>query len=191
MGGITFKVIKKNQILVIAVSLMLVVAGYLNYQYDPNAVYDVELTGVIEDPGDAVYVNANDLNTNIDELKDVSVLNTSEDYFIQSKIDRTNAYAEQIEIYEKMIENASVSEEQKNIAQEQIKKINQERDAIIISENLIKLKGHENVVVLVNDNSINVIISEENLTSKEIAQIQNIITHEFDTEIEKIHITIK
>lgn len=189
MGGITFKVIKKNQILIIAVSLMLVVAGYLNYQYDPNSVYDVELTGIIEDPGDAIYVSAPNLETNIETLE-VSA-NSVEDYFIQSKIERTNAYAEQIEIYEKMIENSSVAEEQKNIAQEQIRKINNERDAIIISENLIKLKGYENALVMVNDNSINIVIQEKELTSKQIAQIQNIVMHEFDTEVEKIHITVK
>ena len=84
MGGITFKVIKKNQILIVAVSLMLVVAGYLNYQYDPNSVYDVELTGVIEDPGDAIYVSTPNVETNIDALEVSS--NSVEDYFIQSKI---------------------------------------------------------------------------------------------------------
>ena len=90
-----------------------------------------------------------------------------------------------------MIENPSVAEEQKNIAQEQIRKINSERDAIIISENLIKLKGYENILVMVNDNSINVVIQEKELTSKQIAQIQNIVMHEFDTDVEKIHITVK
>lgn len=190
--GITFKVIKKNQILVVAVALMLVVAGYLNYQYDPNSVYDVELTGVIEDNlGDAVFVNSVGVESNIDEISSSIQTSASEEYFIQTKIDRTNSYAEQIEIYEKMLENPNVSEEQKQVAQEQIKKINSERDAITISENLIKLKGFDRALILVNDKSINVVIEEEELTSKQIAQIQNIIQHEFNVELENIHITVK
>lgn len=186
--GVTFKVIKKNQILVVAVLLMLVVAGYLNYQYDPNRVYDVELTGKIEDNlGDAVFVSSNQVET-LDNFVEAS---TGEEYFIQTKIDRTNAYAEQIEIYEKMLENPQVSVEQQNVAQEEIKKINAERDAIIISENLIKLKGHDKVVVLVNQDSINVVIEADHLDSKQVAQIQNIIMHEFQTQTENIHITVK
>ena len=185
----TFKVIKKNQILIVAVLLMLVVAGYLNYQYDPYSVYDVELTGVIEDNlGDAIFVNGNGIeNDNYDSVE----TSASEEYFIQTKIDRTNSYAEQIEIYEKMIENPNISEEQKNLAQDQIRKINSERDAITISENLLKIKGFSKVILLVNDGSINIVIDEDNLSSKQIAQIQNIIQHEFDANVENIHITVR
>ena len=190
--SVTFKVIKKNQVLVVAVLLMLVVAGYLNYQYDPNSVFDVELTGKIEDNlGDAVFVNSTGIETNIDEISSSIEVSKSDEYFIQTKIDRTNSYAEQIEIYEKMLENPNISEEQKNTAQEQIRKINSERDAITISENLLKLKGLANTVILVNDKSINIVIEENELTSKQIAQIQNIIMHEFNVELENIHITVK
>ena len=44
-----FTIIKKNQILATAVTMMLVMAGYLNYKYDPTRPFDVELTGKIED----------------------------------------------------------------------------------------------------------------------------------------------
>ena len=190
--SVTFKVIKKNQILVVAVLLMLVVAGYLNYQYDPNSVYDVELTGVIEDNlGDAVFVNSNSVESNIEEVASSIQDADSEGYFIQTKIDRANSYAEQIEIYEKMLENPNIPQDQKETAQEQIRHINAERDAITISENLIKLNGFQKVVILVNGNSINVIIEEEELSSKQIAQIQNIVQHEFDAEVSNIHITVK
>ena len=118
-------------------------------------------------------------------------VSASEEYFIQTKIDRANSYAEQIEIYEKMLENPNISSEQKENAQEQIRKINSERDAIIISENLIKLKGFDKAIVLANDSSINIVIEEENLTSKQIAQIQNIIQHEFNVDVNNIHITVK
>ncbi len=188
----TFKVIKRNQLIVVAVALMLVVAGYLNYQYDPNSVYDVELTGVIDDNlGDAIFVNSNAIATNANENISTTEVNAQEEYFIQTKIDRTNSYAEQIEIYEKMLENPNVSNEQKNFAQEQIKNINRERDAITISENLLKIKGFSKSIVLVNDKSINVVIESEDLSSKQIAQIQNIVQHELGAEVENIHITVK
>ncbi len=219
-----FTVIKKNQILACAVTMMFVTAGYLNYKYDPTRPYDIEVTGIIEENlGDAVLVDANGViedstpvfynstdlvknNENDLAINDKTNANTSgdsnvpngfqvekvfkeiEDYFISTRIDRTNNYAQQIESYENIIENETVSDEQKNKAQEQIEKINGIRNSIMIAENLIKLKGFEETVILVNDDSINVIVASENLTSVEVAKLQSIIVNEFSVDISKVHI---
>lgn len=185
----TFAVIKKNHILIGLVVFMLVMAGYLNYRYDPTSPYDVELTGVIEENlGDAVFVNSDNVETNIGDFAD---LENIEDYFIETKITRTNSYAEQIESYEAILTSANVSEEQRSEAQKEIKNINDLRNAITICENLIKLKGIDNVVLLVNGESVNVIVDEDDLTDAQIAQIQNIVVHELGAEVEDIHIMIK
>lgn len=182
-----FTIIKKNQILATAVTMMLVMAGYLNYKYDPTRPFDVELTGKIEDNlGDAIFVNS----ANIEDAIEVDV-KSNEDYFIQTRIDRTNTYAEEIETYENIMMSNSVSEEQKSKVREEIKKINETRNSISIAENLIKLKGFDDVVILVNTSSVNVIVKSEELTKEQVAQIQNIISREFNIEIEKIHITNK
>lgn len=180
-----FTVIKKNQILAVAVTMMLVMAGYLNYRYDPTKPFDVELTGKIEDNlGDAIFVNS----SNIEETVEVFAKN-KEDYFVQTRIDRANTYAEQIETYENILMSNSVSAEQKNKAQEEIDRINKIRNSITIAENLIKLKGFEEVVILVNTSSINVIVDEDELSKEQLAQIQNIVSREFGVEIDTIHIT--
>lgn len=223
-----FTVIKKNQILACAVTMMFVTAGYLNYKYDPNRPYDIEVTGIIEENlGDAVLVDANGVIEDITpvfynstdlvrndkndlhnsekinqetnkkisgDLNNQSILMAEkvfkeiEDYFISTRIDRTNNYAQQIESYENILENESVSNEQKNKAQEQIEEINRIRNSIMIAENLIKLKGFEETVILVNEDSINVIVASENLTSAEVAKIQSIIVNEFSVDISKVHI---
>lgn len=226
-----FTVIKRNQILTGAVTLMLVTAGYLNYKYDPTKPYDVEVTGIIEENlGDAVLVDysvsddgttpvfqnntdltylkvpkdnqtaslesANSSNTNLENAsndvnineKDEKVFKEIDDYFIATRIDRTNNYAEQIESYENILNSSNVNDEQKNKAQEEIEKINGIRNSIMIAENLIKLKGFEDAIILVNDNSINVVVASENLTSAEVAQIQSIIVNEFSIDIGNVHI---
>lgn len=183
-----FTVIKKNQILAVAVTMMLVMAGYLNYRYDPTRPFDVELTGKIEDNlGDAIFVNS----TNIEEDAVEVFAKDNEDYFVQTRIDRANTYAEQIEIYENIIMSDSVSEEQKSKAQEEINRINETRNSITIAENLIKLKGFDEVVILVNTSSVNVIVEDDELSKEQLAQIQNIVSREFDVEIDTIHITNK
>ena len=188
-------VIKKNQILAWMITIMLGIAGYLNYVNDPSKNFDVEVTGVIEDNdnlGDAVLVDSNNLVSNVDDYMDSietnSKLITANEYFAASRIERNKNFAERIEVYEKMLENENLGDEQKKVAQEEIKKINNQKNAISISENLIKLKGFGDVVIMQNDESINVVVAEEELTEAEVAQIQNIIQNELKIKAENIHI---
>lgn len=186
-------VVKKNQILVWSVTLMLVVAGYLNYQNDSKHSSKMELTGVMdENLGDAVFVDSNNLVTNIDDLveniSNQNVKYTSTEYFAESRINRNNAYSEQVEMYEKLIKDGNTNPSQKEFATSEIKRINDEKNAISIAENLIKLKGIEDAVILLNKESANVIVLEEDLSDAQIAQIQNIVQNELQVEIKNIHI---
>ena len=186
-------VIKKNQILAWMVTIMLGIAGYLNYVNDPNRNFAIEVSGVIEENlGNAVLVDSNNLVSNIDNyMEDIEAstkLISANEYFAESRIERNNNYAERIEVYEKMLENDALTEEQKNKAQEEIKMINAQKNAISIAENLIKLKGFGDVIIMQNEDSINVVVAEEELSDDKVAQIQHIIINELDSNIENIHI---
>ena len=61
----------------------------------------------------------------------------------------------------------------------------------LICENLIKTKDIEDIIIFVNDNSISVVVRIDELKEEQIAQIQNIITREMNTEITNIHISNK
>lgn len=111
-----------------------------------------------------------------------------DDYFIATRIDRTNNYAEQIEAYEMILDSANTTEEQKNKAQLDIEKINNTRNSIMIAENLIKIKGFDDVVILVSENSINVVVKASSLNNSQVAQLQSVIVNEFSADIADIHI---
>ncbi len=186
-------VIKKNQVLAWMVTIMLCVAGYLNYANNPSKNFDVEVTGVIdEDLGNAVLVGSENLVSNVDDymnhIETSTKLQSATEYFAASRMERNNNYAQKIDVYEKMLENEKLEEAQKSIAQEEIKKINDEKNAISIAENLIKLKGFGDVVIMQNGESINVVVAEEEVTDAQIAQIQNIIQNELKSKVENIHI---
>lgn len=185
-----FSVIKKNQILTWSVIIMLIVAGFLNYKNDPSKMYDVEVTGIIdENLGDAVFVDSSNLVTNFsDNIEDKNIVTTSTEYFSKNRIERNNNYAEQIETYEKILKDKDMSDEPKKFAQDEIKRINDEKNAIAIAENLIKLKGIEEVSILINKESVNVITLDDGLDDAKVAQIQNIIQNELGTKIENVHI---
>ena len=213
------KGIKRNEIVVYAIALMLVTAGYFNYS--ANSEHNVVETvseesldlnedkdedeihkGVLEEEtveeisegelvaneekkeelGDARLVNSEDV---VEESKDIT-----SDYFASSKLERDRSYADMISTYSKIIEDGSISETQKAIAMNEITKINNEKNAISISENLLSTKNLKNSLVLVNNDSINIVVEvDDDLTKEKVAQIQNIISREFDAEISKIHIS--
>ena len=212
--------LKKNQMVVYAIALMLVVAGYLNYIENDRTV-EISSQNQNTNIGDATLVSNNEivennelenLNENEDDKKNASISSkleeleetnssqneniqifsqTEDNYFVNSKIEREKMYSQMLETYQKMLENTSISEEQKSIATQEIKKINDTKNAIMICENLISIKGFSNSVVLSNGESINVVIEAKELSEENIAQIQNIITREMSSEIEKIHIMKK
>lgn len=207
-------ILKKNQVIISVIAIMLIAAGYMNYTANNKqtlqtaALKDSEKYG---DLGDATLVSANAVFENVEETGAL-VENTSENtetvtentvsetsvpavsdnqYFAESKLEREKMYSQMLESYQKIINNSQISDTQKEISQNEIKKINDTKNAIMISENLLKNKGFEDLIIFVNGDSISVVIKAKELTQEQIAQVQNIIVRELKADIENIHISNK
>lgn len=205
------KIIKKNQLTILVLALMLVTAGYLNY----NSNQTVTTEGKIASIGDATLVSSNvvetkenntvqntaETNTTNNTASENKVNNTvttnteatesSKDYYTSSRLERENMYSEMLESYQKILDGSTTTSKQKEAAQEEIKKVNDIKNAIMISENLIRTKGFEDCLVYSNDDSVNVIIKKEKLSKEDTAQIQSIIAREMNAKIANIHIMTK
>lgn len=215
------KLLKKNQVIIYVIAVMLMVAGYLNYT-TRTADEAVQASSMVNETneyaniGDARLVSSeaieenttNETNTTENQVaEDTNVTNTTntsaqnttvqetsattDDYFTKSKLERDTMYSQMIETYENILDSSNAAETQKQSATEEITKINNTKNSIMISENLLKTKGFENSVIFVNDESISVIIGVQELKEDEIAQIQNIISREMKANIENIHISTK
>lgn len=214
------KVIKRNQIIILVIALMLVSAGYLNYitiQKDNTIATSVEEGIDYAGIGDAKLVSGNAVeeenkqeelvpndetqeNAIIEENKNETEATTitnsqvsteTKEYFSSSRLNRETMYSQMIESYQKILENETISETQKSIAQTEIQNINNTKNKIMICENLIKTKNIEDLVIFVNDKSISVVVRADKLEQDQIAQIQNIIAREMEVEISNIHISNK
>ncbi len=202
------KIIKKNQLALLVISLMLITAGYLNYETinagneSMDTVSNLDENAEVADLGDAELVNANIKEENKEGNKENNLANVNEevkntnnsntdDYFAKSKLERNVMYSQMIERYQSIISGSSQEALQKGIAEEEINKINNLQNAIMISENLLMSKGFEKNVIFVNGDSISVIIGKAELTPDEVAQIQNIISRELEADVNNIHISIK
>ena len=245
------KIMKKNQVVILALALMLMTAGYLNYtnnhenenmllaglgdaqlvsanvadgnapttnevvesnseatdsneqtqiESNENELNNVQgideqnaLNGTSEESANNVDANApttNQQNANqADTTQETSNQASYDDYFTRSKLERETMYSQMLETYTGILENEKISSEQKDIAENEIKNINDTKNAIMVVENLFETKGFENAIVFVNNPSVNVVIKAKELTTEQVAQVQNIVQRELNTEIENIHIT--
>lgn len=214
------KIMKKNQVVILALALMLMTAGYLNYTNNhenenlllaglgdaqlvsanvPITNEVVELNSEATDSNEQTQIESNENNNQVDEsqenanqadtTQETSTQTSNDDYFTRSKLERETMYSQMLETYTGILENEKISSEQKDIAENEIKNINDTKNAIMVVENLFKTKGFENAIVLVNSPSVNVVIKAKELSTEQVAQIQNIVQRELKTEIENIHIT--
>ena len=213
------KLLKKNQIVVYAIAVLLMVVGYMSYTTNNQKALEVSnqnITSINEyaNVGDARLVSSNDViseninanksNTTADNSvnqNEVSSKNevTSEtsssavldEYFAKSKLERDTMYSQMLETYEKVLNSNNALETQKQSATKEITKINETKNSIMICENLLQTKGFNNSVIFVNGKSVSIIIGAKELKQEEIAQIQNIISREMKADIENIHISTK
>lgn len=208
------KVLKRNQLIILIISLMLITAGYLNFTSGQDNV----ITSTIADRsdtkiGDAELVSTIPKDENIDLLgeettneiknyddldkedinkaEEVATASTEDFYFTNSKLERNNMYSETLETYQEIYNNVNSTAESKEEAFIKINEINNTKNAIMIAENLIIAKGFEDVAIFVNEQSVSVIIKTEELKQEEVAQIQNIVSRELNVGAEMIHISNK
>ncbi|MBE5806418.1 MAG: SpoIIIAH-like family protein [Clostridiales bacterium] len=215
---VNMKILKRNQIIISVIALVLITVGYMNFT--SNTLNTTETTGMLLDSeqmagiGDAKLVNSNNVvnnneevsssisdsapenevntqNTTTNVVEDVSAKNYSSEYFVASKLERDKMYSQMLETYQRLLENSTITAEQKAIFTQELTKINNEKTSIMISENLITNMGYENVVIFINDNSVSVIIKAEKLEEADIAKIQNIVCREIGVSTEMVHISLK
>ena len=211
------KILKRNQLIVLVISLMLVTAWYLNFtstnQSQNNSAPNLASLG------DATLVSSNTVEIENKEQNQVpestdnktdetvseepeisqetstktdTVKTVEEDtYFTTSKLERENMYSQMLETYQEIYNNTNSTPEQKNTAMQEIAKVNETKNAIMIAENLVKAKGFKDIVIFENSNSTSVIIKADKLEPEQIAQIQNIISRELEVGAEQISISTK
>ena len=210
-------ILKKNQVIISVIAIMLIAAGYMNYTASSKktlAAAALTDTEQYADLGDATLVSAN-VTTNSENSMNETTTNTNEEmaneiienssketattntktsenqYFAESRLEREKMYSQMLESYQNILSNNQISDAQKEISENEIKNINDTKNAIMITENLIKNKGFEDLIIFVNGDSINIVIKAKELSEEQIAQIQNIVSRELNGDIENIHISCK
>ena len=198
-------VIKRNQVVVTALAVMIAAAGYLNFQEsrgsageqtelqlteegDVTALVDYSalpddadtaeldpITGETTGDGAAVFVSANTAD--------------SSSYFAEAKLDREQSRAKQKDILNDMLENKNISQEQKEKCTESMMELQQRIEKETAAEAMIESKGFKEAYVRMDDDTVDVVVDKDKLTDAEVAQIEDIVKRKTGMETSKIRIS--
>ncbi|MBR5468196.1 MAG: SpoIIIAH-like family protein, partial [Firmicutes bacterium] len=197
-------------------AVMVAVAGYVNftntdtpetvmnyeeYTYEENINdmaditviaddYDMEFaegTG-ISDPLTAEVFGEED-DTGAAVLVSADVSDDDGTYFVEAKLDREQSRAKQKDILTEMINNSKLDSTQKDEAAKSLMKIQERIEKESASEDMIKAKGFSQVYVRIDDDTVDVVVNADNLTEKQLAQIQDIVTRKTGYGANKIRIS--
>lgn len=224
------KVVRKNQVIVTALAIMIIVAGYLNFtgqeistsglvssqnkeqsvqkkaedkksqkedtvetstdsKKDTTAKTDIsaeddgkdeytvndngEVVASEEDPGEAVMVS-NSLNS---------------DYFSAAKLSREQSRAKNKETLMEIINNKSVTSKDKKAAVKEVAKITKASEKENAAELMLEAKGFSDAVVSISQGNADVIVNAKELSSQQIAQIEDIVKRKTGIAAHNIVIT--
>ena len=194
---------------------MLVVAGYINYKYNPEREKNLGQTIYVNGKDSfkyenvSIYGNSNEeklnsnqdssnaksVNSNVTDKKEINNESdkTSNDSISVFRYDRDNMFSEMSENYNKIIANENTSKDQVNEYQKKLNSLIEEKNLITMVENVIKSKGIDDIVIIPTSNdNINVVISsKEELKKDQIAIIQQILVDQLGANAKKISITTK
>jgi len=208
-------VIKRNHVIIVALVIMVGVAGYLNYM-DNNLKNDEiilndngEISALV--PDENLPVNANfDSQIEMDFDKKNSKKNKFESrndfeesdndaiavnksmensYFVQAKLDREQARAKQKEILDEMINNKNLSESKKTECVDNKIEIQKRIEKESAAESLLESKGFDETYVRIDDETVDVVIDKEMLSDAEIAQIEDIVKRKTGFKASQIRIS--
>ena len=191
-------ILKRKQIVILALILLIVVAGYLQYSYrQGNTSADSE--GKL---GEALYVDNEIINEgmagSVSDLADegfgdqvnVTASKMANDYFIQAKLDKEQSRSEAADSLKAIAEDASVSPEVREEAHSKMIALAETAEKESRIEILINKMGFEDSFILFADNgSVDIIVKTPSLTSSQAAQITDIVMRQADVDVEDIHIS--
>lgn len=198
------KIFKKNQIIVIVLAILIVIAGYLKYtdanfnnknKEVTNEIYESTYgTDDILSNGEIASLDENETGEAVEEttLQPGEAVMTSSkltDFIIQARIDREQIRSKNKETLLKVINDETVSEKEKTSAVEAMVEITKSSELENTIETLLEAKGFSNVIVTVSDSQVDVIIDEQEITDQKRAQIEETIKRKTDISADKIVIT--
>lgn len=200
------RIMKKNQIIVTTLAIMIAVAGYLTFAKDINlkvketSAENEEILNVDEEietnsdeiwTEDDIMVQAEDESSDVDEnsVPGEAVLTQSSTVIAAAKNDKAQTRAQNEAMLQQIIDNANLSDAEKSEAVSKMVAMATNSEMETATETLLQAKGFSNVMVSITENSADVVVDAADLTEAQVAQISDIINRKTGITYDNIVIT--
>lgn len=186
-------IMKKNQIIITALAIMIAVAGYLNYS--GTKLQETMALGTIDEDQILMENGIDTADASVtDEVTDTpgeAVLTslTGASFSAEAKLTREQLRAQNKETLMEVINNESIDEAQKQNAIDSITFLTDLAEREAAAELLLDAKGFEGSVVSITDGSADVVINMAEITDAQRAQIEDIVKRKTEIPGENIVIT--
>lgn len=203
------RIMKKNQIIIAALAVMIAAAGYLNYSgkifqgddqtEEANAeLASQELLDISEEDqlvtSDEIQSQDGDGTTDdgsVDGTPGEAVLTSADASSVvaEAKVTREQVRSKNKETLMEIINNENLSDEQKQDAVDQMVHMTELAEKEVAAETLFASKGFSDTVVSLTDDSADVVVNAAELSDANRAQIEDIITRKTGVAAQNIVIT--
>lgn len=190
------KILNNKQILVIALVLVIIAAGVLQFTYGKEGFSS---KGDGEDRlGEAVYVD--NMSGEMINLTDgrfigelgnnMTTINEDDgDYFVQARIDKDSIRSKQKEELKDLTDGTAMDKDISAKAQEEYLDLVKRSEVEATIESLVRQRGIEDVVVIFGSTgTIDLVVKADSLSQSETAQISDIVIRHSGLEMQDIHI---
>ena len=198
------KIVKKNQVIITSLAILIAVAGYLNFAdvdlgfKDKEASTDSSsiLDQIEYDLSDeTALLDENGADGSIGDSTDVSstpgeaVLTSASDFAAQAKLSREQVRSQNKADLQEILNNTEVGDDQKQQAVNTMVSMTDVAEKEAAAEMLLEAKGFENVVVNLTGETADVVVPDTDLEDAKRAQIEDIVKRKTGIAPENIVIT--
>ena len=199
------KILKKNQVIITSLAVLIAVAGYLNFaDVDlglKNKEASADSSSILEDvdydlTDETALLDENGADSSLTDVQDQTtstpgeaVLTAASDFAAQAKLSREQIRSQNKADLQAIINNQDLGDDQKQEAVSTMVSMADLTEKESAAELLLEAKGFENVIVNLTGETADVVGPEADLTDAKRAQIEDIVKRKTGIAPENIVIT--
>lgn len=198
------KILKKNQVIITSLAVLIAVAGYLNFADVDLGFKDqaasTDGSSILEDvdydlTDETALLDENGADgTTKSEVMDTAspgeaVLTGASDFAAQAKVSREQVRSQNKADLQAIISNKDISDEEKQNAINTMVSMTDLTEKEAAAELLLEAKGFENVIVNLTGETADVVVPDADLEDAKRAQIEDIVKRKTGVAAESIVIT--
>ena len=198
------KILKKNQVIITSLAVLIAVAGYLNFadvdlglknkeaSADSSILEDVNYdltdeTALLDENG--ADISLTDVQDQTTSTPGEAVLTAVSDFAAQAKLSREQIRSQNKADLQAIINNQDLGDDQKQEAVSTLVSMADLTEKESAAELLLEAKGFTNVIVNLTGETADVVVPEADLTDAKRAQIEDIVKRKTGIAPENIVIT--